>query len=218
MYSAAMTLGVNHGEERLNNLYCMGDDAKINKAEILNWILWSHKYTSSIKSWFMISLKSWMFLLCEDPNIFACESFANFLTTYKSGREADRPTLDGEQDFEDCFMPRRSYSSRFVQTVLRKDTLCLNWHANNNVERMLFETSRTCLYLCIILLWMSVLILWSLSAIFHWWSLARVWQDSGGGNWLERATYRHYWKFRARSELNLTLPINMSYCSTNVKQ
>lgn len=36
MYSAAMTLGVNHGEERLNNLYCMGDDAKINKAEILN--------------------------------------------------------------------------------------------------------------------------------------------------------------------------------------
>ena len=36
MYSAAMTLGVNNGEERLNNLYCMGADAKINKAEILN--------------------------------------------------------------------------------------------------------------------------------------------------------------------------------------
>ena len=33
MYSAAMTLGVNNGEERLNNLYCMGADAKINKAK-----------------------------------------------------------------------------------------------------------------------------------------------------------------------------------------
>ena len=210
MYAAAMTLGVNNGEERLNNLYCMGADAKINKAEILNWILWSHKYTSSPGSWSVSSHEC--FCCVRIQNIFTCESFANFLTAYKSGvRPTDRHLMENkiwrlfhaEPELLFQISPDGVKRGHFAQI----DTLTMD---------IPFVTSRTCTHF--IFLWMSVHILWSLLAIFHRWSLARVWQHSGGGNRLERSTYRHYWKFRARSELNLTLPINISHCSTNAKQ
>ena len=94
MYSAAMTLGVNNGEERLNNLYCMGDDAKINKAEILNWILWSHKYTSSPGSWSVLSHES--FRCVWGYKIFF---LAKVLLIFWPLAWGWSQTLDGEQDW-----------------------------------------------------------------------------------------------------------------------
>ena len=45
----------------------------------------------------MISLKSWMFCCVRIQNIFTCESFANFLTAYKSGvRPTDRHLMENK--------------------------------------------------------------------------------------------------------------------------
>ena len=142
----------------------------------------------------MISLKSWSVLSCvRIQNILLAKVL---LISWPHTRLAWglAQTLDGEQD---C---RLFHADTKLLIQISPDGVKRGHFAQ--IDHLPFATR-------LVFTWMDVYILWSWSAIFHGWSLAQVWQVSGG-DWLERSTYRHYWKFRARSELSLTLPINIS--------
>ena len=146
----------------------------------------------------MISLKSWSVLSCvRIQNILLAKVL---LISWPHSRLAwgRAQTLDGEQDCR-LFHADTKLLIQISPDGVKRGHFAQIDHLPYHLQqvRLVF----TCMH--------HVYILWSCSAIFHGWSLAQVWQVSGG-DWLERSTYRHYWKFRARSELSLTLPINIS--------